>query len=126
MEFLIFLAGMVIGGFFGAKISTVFHVLAFRNILKELGISDSQLKKLAESNGLKIDSEPEQEPQEEICEVRIEQHSGILYAFRKEDDKFLGQGKDRDTLIERLKSEFAGNAKLVIREEDGADLIKNG
>jgi hypothetical protein len=104
----------------GWSLSKWWQSLVFKSIIDDLGITDEKLMTLLEDKSA-------EEPQEILeIEVRIEQHGDQLYAYRKSDDHFLGQGRDRERLLERLKSEFSGDVKLIITQEDGADLIKNG
>ena len=124
MDAILLLVGFAIGWAVGSKITEVIHVMSFKKIMEELEISDQQLKKLAKANGIDLPENDSETNELEVCEIRIEQHQGQLYAYRKSDDHFLGQGTDRDTLIERLKSQFQKDTKLVITEEDGANLIK--
>jgi hypothetical protein len=56
-------------------------------------------------------------------EIRIEQHAGQLYAYRVEDDQFMGQGTDRESLIKRI-AEDVNDVRLIIRDENGANLLK--
>jgi hypothetical protein len=124
MDAILLLVGFAIGWAVGSKITEAIHVMSFKKIMEDLDISDQQLKKLAKANGIDLPENDSETNELEVCEIRIEQHQGQLYAYRKSDDHFLGQGTDRDTLIERLKSQFQKDIKLVITEEDGANLIK--
>lgn len=126
MDSIFFLLGFAVGCFLGSKIATHIHLISFKKIMEDLDISDQQLKKLAKANGILTPELDSGTNELELCEIRIEQHQGQLYAFRKADDHFLGQGTDRDTLIKRLEQQFQKDTKLVITEEDGANLIKNG
>jgi hypothetical protein len=56
-------------------------------------------------------------------EVTIEQHQGVLYAYRKADSQFLGQGTDRDTLVSSITNRLQG-VRLKISDSDGADLLQ--
>ena len=127
MDAILFLVGFVAGWALGSKITEMIHVISFKKIMEDLDISDQQLKKLAQRNGLDLPENDSETNELEVCEIRIEQHQGQLYAYRKSDDHFLGQGTDKDTLIERLKQQFQKDTKLVITEEDGAKYIaQNG
>ena len=101
--------------------------LTFREILKDLGVTTDQMRSLARKNGIDL-AEPEPEPEKSslpVLEVRIEQHQGVLFAFRKDTDQFLAQGTDREALVKRLTENLA-NVRVIISEQDGAELIKNG
>ena len=102
--------------------------ITFREILKDLGVTDQQLKDLASSKGLDmplVDADSSQEQQRPVVEIKIEQHQGILFAFRKDNDQFLAQGTDREALIQRL-TENLTPCRVIVAKEDGADLIQNG
>ena len=124
MDAILLLVGFVIGWAMGAKITTAIHLMSFKKIMEELNISDQQLKKLALANGIEIPENDSEINDIEVCEVRIEQHQGQLYAYRKADNHFLGQGTDRDSLILRLEQQFQKDTKIVINEEDGAEHFK--
>ena len=127
MDAILFLVGFVAGWALGSKITEMIHVISFKKIMEDLDISDQQLKKLAQRNGLDLPENDSETNELVVCEIRIEQHQGQLYAYRKSDDHFLGQGTDKDTLIKRLKQQFQKDTKLVITEEDGAKYIaQNG
>lgn len=97
----------------------------FQKILKELGVTDQQLKKLARDHGMGAGEarSSADEPQLAEIEIKLEQHQGVIYAYQIQDGKFLGQGVDRDELVESLKKNLA-NVRLIIAEEHGARLIK--
>jgi hypothetical protein len=94
----------------------------FQKILKELGVTDQQMIKLARDNGIGVESSAD-EPELASVEIKLEQHLGVIYAYRLKDNQFLGQGSDRDELIESLKKNLA-NVRLIIAEEHGAKLIR--
>jgi hypothetical protein len=98
----------------------------FHKILKELGVTDQQLKKLARDHGMGVEEAKSSidEPELTSVEIKLEQHQGVIYAYRIDDDQFLGQGSDREELIESLKKNLT-NVRLIIAEEHGAKLIKS-
>jgi uncharacterized membrane-anchored protein YhcB (DUF1043 family) len=108
---------LLVGIWIGRTVTNVINQWTFSKILEDLKVTDRQLMELRDQ----IDGEDTAE----IVEIKLEQHQGQLYAFRKDNDQFLGQGPDREQLIQRLKSTFAGKTTVVVREEDGADLIKS-
>lgn len=108
----------------GWKAGCVWMVTLFKHVLQELGVTHDQLEKLMDRGRV---ANSEESPTTEDGEypkvaIKIEQHGLVLYAFRKEDDQFLGQGDSKESLIERL-GEKMQNVTLVIDEEDGASLI---
>jgi hypothetical protein len=58
-----------------------------------------------------------------VVEVRLEQMGDVLYAYRKSDHQFLGQGTDLDTLVDRLNNNLTP-CRVIIHKEDGADLLQ--
>ena len=122
-----FLIVFILGWWIGHKISGYWMALSFREILKDLGVTEQQLRKLAAKNDIPL---PVENPRDSITgevtltpmEIRIEEHQGILFAYRLDNDQFLGQGPDRDQLIERLKDNLT-NVRLIVAEENGANLI---
>ena len=123
-----FLIAFALGCWIGSAVSRAWMALSFREILRDLGVTESQLRKLAEKNDIKI---PTENPRDSITgevtvtpmEIKIEQVGDVLYAYRLDNDQFLAQGADRDQLIERLKENLT-NVRLIISEEHGAALIK--
>lgn len=115
-----------LGWILGSKLTQALLGRVFAEILKDLDVDANKLKGLAKKYGMNVTKvEADNQSQEqEVVEVKIEEHHGQLYAFRKDTDKFLGQGSNREELVERLKTQFAGTITLIVREADGADLIK--
>lgn len=123
-----FIIAFGLGCWIGSAVSRAWMALSFREILKDLGVTDQQLRALARKNDVPIvASKPLDSITGEIeltpMEIRIEEHNGCLYAYRMDNGLFLAQGQDRDSLIERLKDNLT-NVRLIIAEENGAGLIK--
>ena len=112
----------LIAGIVGWKASQIWHVIAFKKILDDLGISQQQLEKLEGQLSAVPGFDPDPEEPQTVVEVRLEQLDGVILAYRKSDSQFLGQGPDRDSLIQRL-TENLTPCRVVIAKEDGADLI---
>jgi hypothetical protein len=93
------------------------------DLLERAGVTPEKLEQIMLD--LQQEIQPESKTLKEFpdLEVTIEQHSNTLYAFRKDNDQFLAQGKDREELIEMI-SKKVSNVTLVIAEADGAALIK--
>lgn len=125
IEFLIVFA---LGCVIGSAVRAYWMSLTFREILRDLGVTEQQLRQLAARNGIEMAPEL---PRDSITgtvtvtpiEIRLEQHHGQIYAYRLDTDQFLGQGPDRDALIQRL-TENLTNVRLIIAEEHGADLLQ--
>lgn len=115
MEYFIAFA---LGCYLAHKITAAWNHYTFREILKDLGVTEQQLRELASRMGQPL-PDAEKIKLEEI-EIRIEEHAGTLYAYRMDTDQFLGQGPDREGLIQRL-TENLTNVRLVVAKEQGAD-----
>ncbi len=121
METIIVLA---LGIFIGYRVNAWLNLMVMREMLQDLGVKENDLqnllKKQREKLGEKVEDDTENFP---VIEVKIEQHQGQLYAFRKDNDQFLGQGSTRDALIEHISKRMQ-NVKLNISSDDGADLLQ--
>jgi len=123
-----FLVAFALGCWVGSAVSRSWMSLSFREILRDLGVTEQQLRDLAQKNDIRV---PVENPKDSITgeitltpmEIRIEEHNGCLYAYRLDNNLFLGQGTDRQQLIERLKDNLT-NVRLIISEDNGAKLIK--
>jgi len=109
---------LVIGFIVGAKVSHIWQQFVFTEILKDLGVTDQQLQNL-----IKDAAETDDGDHLERLEIRIDEHQGQLYAYTLDDNRFLGQGKDREQLIEHLKLNLT-NVRLIIQEENGGTLLQ--
>jgi hypothetical protein len=120
--FILIVCGFVVGYLMGKTVANWTSALAFREILQDLGVKDADIERLKN----KMDEEDTDTAATELeqVEVKIEQHQGLLYAYRCDNDSFLGQGKTREELIEGIKKNLI-NVKLIISEENGAKLIQN-
>ena len=122
---IIAVTAFVFGWVAGALITTIKQAQAFKSILQDLGVTTEQLLKLKDRIDRK--DEPSSEPSKAQVEIRLEVHNGQIYAYRKDNNQFLAQGSNRDELVAALIERFARGqgARLIIREEDGADLVKS-
>jgi hypothetical protein len=110
---------LILGIVIGMKVNSYIQMMAMKQLLQDLGIKDQDLKDLIKRNL----GEEDQEPGLEVVEVKLEQHQGVIYAYRKDNDIFLGQGADRDSLIQRL-NETMTSCKVIVTQQDGADLLQ--
>jgi hypothetical protein len=116
---------VVVSFWLGNRWATAFHQKIFREILRELGITEQQLKDLMLRQQQQLAGLTPQEPTADldVVEVRLEQMGDVLYAYRKSDHQFLGQGTDLDTLVDRLNNNLTP-CRVIIHKEDGADLLQ--
>ena len=113
----------VVGWILGWKINDALRTTAMRHLLKELGVTEQDLRKAALRNGIIIADAPDTAADTTVVEVRLEQDGNQIYAYRKSDSVFLGQGSDTDSLIERLNQNLTP-CRVVVSKEDGADLLQ--
>lgn len=119
---LLFLAGFILGH----RTSTFFHVAAFKKILDELGVTNDQMRRLGLKVARDLGMDPgqlAQQPADDLEEIHIklEQHQGQIYAFRTDNDGFLAQGTDRESLIHHLQQRMTG-VRLVV--DEGGELLQ--
>lgn len=48
-----------------------------------------------------------------IHQVKVEKHSSVEYWFDEEDNRFLGQGKTAEDIIDHVKSRFPNHIFLI-------------
>jgi hypothetical protein len=127
MELLIAtLIAFAAGWYAGSWITTHLLALSFRQILQDLGVKNSQLRALAEDVGIElpaVNESTESGDQLTPLEIVLEQHQGVLYAYRKDNQQFLGQGTDREGLIDSISKRMT-DVRLIIDSADGADLLQ--
>ena len=121
--FIVFSLGLVLGWRAGAA----FYISLLKKLLVDLGITDQQLIKVAKNAAASLGVEAQQQVQElesqveerglERIEIKVEKHSDTLYAFRKDNDAFLGQGSTREQLIEAMGQRLK-NVRLIVVEGD--------
>ena len=112
-----------LGWIIGWKINDAVRTTAIRHLLKELGVTDQDLRAAAARNGIMLVDAPDTAADHTVVEIRLEQEGNQIYAYRKSDSAFLGQGSDTDSLIERL-NQLLTPCRVVVSKEDGADLLQ--
>ena len=127
MEILILVViAFAFGWYAGSWVTTHLLALSFRQILNDLGVKNEQLRQLAENVGVElpaVNASTETGNQLTPLEVIIEQHQGVLYAYRKDTKQFLGQGTDQAGLIDSISKRMT-DVRLIIDTADGADLLQ--
>ena len=112
-----------LGWIIGWKINDAVRTAAVKALLKELGVTDQDLRAAAARNGIILPDAPDTAADTTVVEIRLEQEGNQIYAYRKSDSAFLGQGSDTDSLIERLNQNLTP-CRVVVSKEDGADLLQ--
>jgi hypothetical protein len=123
MEFdlLAFLIGCLVGVFVGWKINNQLHTSLTTDLLKTVGVTESDLRKAI------IKLQGEQPGSEEALpgvEVRVEQVGDQLYVYRLDTEEFLCQGANRDDIVNCLATRFHKDFKIIVSEEHGAQYLK--
>lgn len=119
---ILLLVALFLSGFaLGFKISDHWHTKMIREILERAGIDEEKLQKVVTS----IRSELPEGHEDGLpkVEVKIEQHGAQLYAYRADNDEFLGQGADRESLITAIQEKTKDNFIMVVRQDQGGDLL---
>jgi hypothetical protein len=123
MEFdlLAFLIGCVVGGIVGWKINDQLHTSLTTDLLKTVGVTESDLKQAI----IKLQGEqPDSEDVLPGVEVRVESVDNQLYVYRLDTMEFLCQGATRDDIINCLATRFHKDFKIIVSEEHGAQYLK--
>ena len=122
IELIIAAAVGILIGWHSAK--TV-HLDGFRQLLRALKITEQDLLRAMvkiQSKEWQLD-DVEGAKDSTVVDVKLEQVGTEIFAYRKSDNQFLGQGQDSQTLIERLNQNLTP-CKVVVAQEDGADLLQ--
>lgn len=128
MELILF--GIIIllaGVYIGWKAAEYAYQTILADMMVRLGVTEEQVRNLGKELGAELgeDTSMFDEPDKDTISIRIEKHNNTLYAYRKDTEEFLGQGTDRNELIDRLNTKFANGAHLLVTEDDGAALVKD-
>ena len=115
----------LIGIFIGWQASKKVHLDGFRQLLRALKVTEEDLLRAmvrVTSEEWQLDA-PEGAKDSTVVDVKLEQVGTEIFAYRKSDNQFLGQGQDSQTLIERLNQNLTP-CKVVVAQEDGAELLQ--
>jgi hypothetical protein len=117
MDMLDLIVVFAVAFYLGHKLSSLWQQWTFARILDDLGVKPHQIKALLDE-----DTAAESEELARL-EVRVEQHQGVLFAYRTDTEEFLGQGTDKQTLIDSIARRLR-DVRLVIHEGQGAELLR--
>ena len=115
-----YVAVFALGGWVGYKINDLVIKHTFAKMIEEAGLSDRDLNKFAEHWAPVL--EEAQESDEVTLDITLEKQGDMIYAYRKDNSKFIGQGRDKDELVQVLSKDFPG-VTLQVRKEDGGTLL---
>lgn len=116
MDLTVILLVVFAAGFYlGWRINDFFTRMTFAKMLKEAGVTNKDLEKFLNHWRPQMEAaEPEAEAM--IIEIKIEKHGNQLYAYRADNDEFLGQGDSKEALIQHMSTRFSDNVKMQIIE----------
>ena len=115
----------LVGILIGWQAASRVHLDGFRQLLRALKITEQDLLRAMvkiQSKEWQLD-DVEGATDSTVVDVKLEQVGTEIFAYRKSDNQFLGQGQDSQTLIERLNQNLTP-CKVVVAKEDGADLLQ--
>ena len=115
----------LVGILIGWQAASRVHLDGFRQLLRALKITEQDLLRAMvkiQSSEWQLDDD-EGAKDSTVVDVKLEQVGTEIFAYRKSDDQFLGQGQDSQTLIERLNQNLTP-CKVVVAKEDGAELLQ--
>ena len=110
---------VLMGVIIGSWISHLFHRAIMREFLKELGydtpeklkqLHDQVAEKLINDNSAAQGGKP-------VIKIRLEQHQGILFAYREDDQTFMGQGNTREDLVASIMHRIRGCTVEIVNGE---------
>ena len=110
---------MTLGFVIGAWCSSIVHRAIMREFLRELGydteeklrdLPDRLAKKLTADNSAALDGKP-------VIKIRLEQHQGIIFAYREDDQTFIGQGNTREDLLASIMHRIRGCTVEIVNGE---------
>jgi hypothetical protein len=124
MDMIELIIAAAVGIFIGWRASRQVHLDGFRQLLRALKVTEEDLLRAMikiQSKEWQLDDEGATDST--VVDVKLEQVGTEIFAYRKSDNQFLGQGQDSQTLIERLNQNLTP-CKVVVAQEDGADLLQ--
>jgi hypothetical protein len=114
-----------LGWYCGSKVTGYFQMKVFQNVLAELKVDHKDLIRVARKDApdfiqAKLDEieshvDSIENAALEKIDIKVEKHSNTLYAFRSDNDQFLGQGSTKDELIEAMSQKMK-NVRLIVVE----------
>jgi len=110
------------GWYFGSRATAAFYRAITREMLRDLGVTEKDLRGLQDRLKQQLEIDDEDQEVKPVANIVIEKHNDTLYAFRKDNNQFIGQGTTPEALIKRI-GEKARNCRFVVEAADGAELI---
>ena len=118
-----FLGVFAIGAFVGYKVNEWIYRVTFAEMMAQAGLNETNMEQFVNHWANELGEEvPNVKPQ---VQIRIEKINDDLFCYEKATDRFLGQGRTRDELIDVLTARL-GPVSLLIQPEDGAEYVREG
>jgi hypothetical protein len=93
----------------GFWISGAFHRSVMREFLKELGYdTPEKLRELHDKIAERLEDDSAAVDGKPVIKIRLEQHQGVIFAYRVDDSTFIGQGNTREDLIASIMHRIRG------------------
>ncbi len=110
---------VIIGVVIGSWISHLFHRAIMREFLREMGYdTPEKLKQLHDQVAEKLtDNSSAAQGGKPVIRVRLEQHQGIIFAYREDDSTFIGQGNTREDLVASIMHRIRGCTIEIVNGE---------
>ena len=122
MDLILSLVGVfTIGVYVGYKINDMIMKHTFALMIKEAGLGDKDLNKFIDHWAPKV-GEGVPEEADNTLDITLEKQGDMIYAYRKDNSKFLAQGRDKDELVQALSKDWPG-VTLLVKKEDGGTLL---
>jgi len=105
---------MFLGFVLGVWISGVFHRSVMREFLNEMGYdTPEKLRELHDKIAQRIADDTAEYTAEiaagkPVIKIRLEQHQGVIFAYREDDSTFIGQGNTKEDLIASIMHRIRG------------------
>ena len=101
---------LFLGFCLGVWISAAFHRSVMREFLKEFGYdTPEKLRELHDKIAQRIeDDELEIATGKPVVKIRLEQHQGVIFAYREDDSTFIGQGNTKEDLVASIIHRIRG------------------
>jgi len=99
------------------------HTQITMALFRALGLTEQQLRSAGDRIMAELKVQQLRDQGIDIIDVRLEQHQGLIFAYRVDTAEFLGQGSNRDELISSIANRIPG-ARMRVTEETGMELIK--
>jgi ferritin-like protein len=102
----------------GTWISSAFHRSIMREFLKELGYdTPEKLRELHDKIAQRIEDDSAVVDGKPVIKIRLEQHQGVIFAYREDDATFVGQGNTQEDLVASIMHRIRGCTIEIVNGE---------